>query len=369
MQRHDRWNKGGWTTTINFQIAKLGSIEITQSMKTSAAAASFNEQEIARSVSVYEVTDPTSAGENIEVISQDVVQLEDKPLRVQRIVVRLGESIVVFHHTNLPVRTRTRLQDAFVAYTAFGAGAVGSINGIPIAHDKMSAAPGGAEGELIVNAGYESVAFLICPTFLRFHLETRQLDLEIRIPEGIQVLTPDVNSVRRLFSWGRSLSRIASRQPDLFDKPETKASAQGEMIELLLDALKSAELSPATKIELTRERHSSIVQAAEDYVLSHPSGHLYLTDLCKATDVSVRTLQYAFQEVIGMTPMAYLTKLRLHRVRQSLRLADHASTTVSQEATRWGFWHFGDFSRAYKDCFGELPSDTLRRPPDAGKPK
>ena len=23
----------------------------------------------------------------------------------------------------------------------------------------------------------------------------------------------------------------------------------------------------------------------------------------------------------------------------------------------------GEFSRAYKDCFGELPSDTLRRPP------
>jgi transcriptional regulator GlxA family with amidase domain len=231
----------------------------------------------------------------------------------------------------------------------------------------MSAAPGGAEAELIVNAGYESVAFLICPTFLRFHLETRQLDSEIRIPEGIQLLTPEATNVRRLFLWGRSLTQIASRQLDLFDKPETKTSAQGEMVELLLEVLKSAVLHPATKSELTRERHSTIVQAAENYVLSHPSGQLYLTDLCKATGVSVRTLQYAFQEVMGMTPVAYLTKLRLHRVRQSLRLADHASTTVSQEATRWGFWHFGDFSRAYKDCFGELPSDTLRRPPDAGE--
>jgi hypothetical protein len=38
---------------------------------------------------------------------------------------------------------------------------------------------------------------------------------------------------------------------------------------------------------------------------------------------------------------------------------------VTAEALRWGFWHFGDFSRAYKDCFGELPSDTLRRKPPA----
>jgi len=45
----------------------------------------------------------------------------------------------------------------------------------------------------------------------------------------------------------------------------------------------------------------------------------------------------------------------------------NASTTVTKESLRWGFWHFGDFSRAYKDCFGELPSNTLRRPPDAGE--
>jgi hypothetical protein len=30
-------------------------------------------------------------------------------------------------------------------------------------------------------------------------------------------------------------------------------------------------------------------------------------------------------------------------------------------AVEWGFWHFGEFSRAYKECFGELPSGTLRR--------
>jgi hypothetical protein len=36
---------------------------------------------------------------------------------------------------------------------------------------------------------------------------------------------------------------------------------------------------------------------------------------------------------------------------------------VTAEAPRWGFWHFGHFSRAYKDCFGELASDTLRRDP------
>ena len=35
----------------------------------------------------------------------------------------------------------------------------------------------------------------------------------------------------------------------------------------------------------------------------------------------------------------------------------HAAAAVVE----WGFWHFGEFSRAYKECFGELPSETLRR--------
>ncbi len=69
---------------------------------------------------------------------------------------------------------------------------------------------------------------------------------------------------------------------------------------------------------------------------------------------------------MGLGPVAYLIRLRLHRVRQALLGATPGSTTVSATALDWGFWHFGEFSSAYKDCFGELPSDTLRRVPEAG---
>ena len=37
------------------------------------------------------------------------------------------------------------------------------------------------------------------------------------------------------------------------------------------------------------------------------------------------------------------------------------TTTAAAAAVEWEFWHFGEFSRAYKECFGELPSETLRR--------
>ena len=84
--------------------------------------------------------------------------------------------------------------------------------------------------------------------------------------------------------------------------------------------------------------------------------------------MSERVLEYAFKETLGLTPVAYLTRLRLHRVRQVLLAASQQSNTVSAVALDWGFWHFGEFSRAYRDCFGELPSDTLRRKPSAAEP-
>ena len=109
----------------------------------------------------------------------------------------------------------------------------------------------------------------------------------------------------------------------------------------------------------TRQAQSLIVKTAEDHALSQTGANIYVTDLCQAAGVSERTLEYAFKAVLGLTPVAYLTRLRLHRVRQALQAAAPGSTTISAEALRWGFWHFGEFSRAYRDCFGELPSETL----------
>jgi transcriptional regulator GlxA family with amidase domain len=86
----------------------------------------------------------------------------------------------------------------------------------------------------------------------------------------------------------------------------------------------------------------------------------YLSELCATANVSERTLQNAFNNIMGISPLTYLHRLRLHRARDELRKATSDSTTVTDVAMNWGFWHFGEFSRAYKNCFGELPSSTLK---------
>jgi transcriptional regulator GlxA family with amidase domain len=172
----------------------------------------------------------------------------------------------------------------------------------------------------------------------------------------------DPGRVDALYAWGKRLVDAAARRPDRFaETAQERNAARNELLESLLATLRVADELRSTRSDRTRKTQSHIVRIAEDYAMSQYGDRLYVTDLCKVAAVSERKLEYAFKEVMGLTPVAYLTRLRLHRVRQALLAARPGSTTVSAEALNWGFWHLGEFSRAYRDCFGELPSVTLRR--------
>jgi AraC family ethanolamine operon transcriptional activator len=315
-------------------------------------------------VTVVEITDPTTIGEGIEVIRQDVMQLETKPLRARQLILRFEDSMVLFHSSNLGMRTRTTLHKGLLAYVVFGRQAKGTVNGLPIGPNLMLAAESGIQVEFVVKGGYESVTVLFSPAVLASHLIGRQRESNLRAPHGIEVLHTNEIHAQGLFDWGKRLTNTASHHPEIFnDRNETHAAAHTQLLEMLLVALDTATAPQHTRSRHTRQGYNRVVKCAEDYALEHTGDRLYVTDLCVAAGVSERTLQYAFQEVMGISPVAYLTRLRLHRVRRALRMATYGSTTVSAEALNWGFWHFGDFSRAYKDCFGELPSETLRRKP------
>ena len=319
-------------------------------------------------VTVVEISDPTAAGAGIELIEQDAVQLQPMSLRARRVIVRLGASAVVFYSTNRRVRTRTSACRDLVAYVTFGPKSNGTVNGLPVSAGLLLAAAPDAEASFVADVGYESITLLLAPDEIRAHLTARQREGEFQVPRGVETLQVGDDNARRLFGWGKRLVDTAARQPALFNEHETeRIAAHVELVELLLATLGGAHDFEQSRSDRTRQAQSLIVRIAEDYALSRTGEHLYVSDLCRVAAVSERTLEYAFKEVMGLTPVTYLIRLRLHRVRQALLAATHGSTTVSTEALDWGFWHFGEFSRAYKDCFGELPSDTLRRKP--GEPQ
>ena len=318
-------------------------------------------------VTIAEIDDPTMAGAGVDLYDLDAMQLQSTPLRVRRVVVRLDACSVVYHSTNARVRTRTSVLEGRLAYVTFGPRAQGTVNGLPISPGSMLAAEPAAEGRFVVDPGYEAIAFLVRPRDISEHLVARGREADLRWPSGLEALQVDAAKVRALYDWGRRLVDIAVREPRRFDEGRAeRAAAQVELLETLLATLDTAGDFEPTRGERTRQAQSLVVRAAEEHALSRVGEPVQVTDLCRATGVSERSLEYAFKQVMGLTPVKYLLRLRLHRVRQALLAASHRTSTVAAEAMKWGFWHFGEFSRAYKECFGELPSDTLRRAPGGG---
>jgi AraC-like DNA-binding protein len=315
-------------------------------------------------VTVIDITEPTAVNAGIELLDQEAVQLQSLPLRARRVIVRLGTAAVVFHSSNLRIRTHTSAHKGLLAYVTFGAQARGTVNGLPVRPDVMLVAAPETEARFVVDAGWESVTLMLPPEDIRAQLAARQRESEFSVPQGLATLRVRADKCRGVFDWGKRLVETAAREPALFDERKTvRDAARAELMETLLATIGAASDFEPTRSEQTRQAHSLVVKTAEEFAVSHVGDHLHVSDLCNAARVSERALEYAFREVMGSTPVTYLIRLRLHRVRKVLLAATHGSTTVSAEALNWGFWHFGEFSRAYRDCFGELPSDSLRKMP------
>lgn len=105
---------------------------------------------------------------------------------------------------------------------------------------------------------------------------------------------------------------------------------------------------------------ANIVSKAIEFMEAHVSDHLSMPRICSAVRVSSRTLQYSFEEILGVSPRQFLTVLRLRKVRREL-LAGDCAHRVHRIAQRYGFGHMGRFARYYQEAFSESPSDTCRR--------
>jgi AraC-like DNA-binding protein len=105
------------------------------------------------------------------------------------------------------------------------------------------------------------------------------------------------------------------------------------------------------------------VRRAVELMEARPAEHWTTARLAREVHLSVRSLQQGFSRDLELPPMAYLRHVRLRRVRESLERASKDATTVRAVATGFGFLHLGRFAAAYRDSFGEMPVETLRRPP------
>ena len=165
---------------------------------------------------------------------------------------------------------------------------------------------------------------------------------------------------------GPGVALLKTRLSELFrsdpGSPLSGLGAQGlsrYLTSLLVTAVCASDRDLPEARARTIEQKARHARRARDVMEARRHEPLVLTDLGATLGVSVRTLQYAFQDYFGVSPGRYHTLRRLAGAHSELKRADPSQTSVTDIATHWGFYHLGRFSRAYDSHFGRLPSQTL----------
>lgn len=163
------------------------------------------------------------------------------------------------------------------------------------------------------------------------------------------------SALRHLF--GSILDEI-NRRPEVLSSAGACRAMQNSVLEAVTDLCASVE--EAKEVPRSEMQHSQIVRSVRQFLLDNSDRAISVRELCAIFHVSRRTLQYAFDRVLGIGPNAYLKILRLNGVRRDLRRRE-MRISVQQAASHWGFWHLSQFAKDYRTLFGELPSATVKR--------
>jgi AraC-like DNA-binding protein len=146
-------------------------------------------------------------------------------------------------------------------------------------------------------------------------------------------------------------------QPDswLLKSQRTAGGLEKVLRTLFLDCLEQKRPTGKRRENAAANRQ---VRRVEEWLDAHYADAVSIDDLAEVAGVSVRSLQAAFRLARERTPMQALHERRLRAAREALR-APEPGTTVTRVAMDCGFFHLGRFAQAYRQAFGESPSETL----------
>lgn len=180
---------------------------------------------------------------------------------------------------------------------------------------------------------------------------------DIVLPQSSTHLVPTTDAFGRLMRLHAEVGKMAET-----DRGHIATDMVSHAVEQsLLDALAECLSDPAAlSVTSAHKRHDMIMRRFRRVLEEAPDEALYVPEICDAINVPERTLRLCCQERLGMSPKQYLLLRRMHMARRALSASDPATTTVTDIATRFGFWHFGRFAGCYRLIFGEPPSLTLQ---------
>jgi AraC-like DNA-binding protein len=180
-------------------------------------------------------------------------------------------------------------------------------------------------------------------------------------PRDAQIITPPPAAMAKLQRLHASAGQLADTAPEVIAQPEAARGLEQALVEAMVGCLAAGD---TFEERAAQRRHRLIMRRFHQVIEERSEQPLYVPEICKAIGVAGRTLRLCCQEQLGTSPKHYLMVRRMHLARRDLSRSNTGATTVTEIASRHGFWQFGQFAGVYRSLFGELPSATLARPPE-----
>ena len=129
-------------------------------------------------------------------------------------------------------------------------------------------------------------------------------------------------------------------------------------LRLIGESNRSAQTAPGVAGGLRkRPLEPFLLKRADRFIVEHIAEPLALERVAEHCGVSWRTLQKAFVEFRGLTPVAHVRNVRLDHAHRAL---DQGAASVGDVAARFGFRSPTTFALEYRKRFGMAPSRTKR---------
>ena len=183
-------------------------------------------------------------------------------------------------------------------------------------------------------------------------------ECDLTAPRDRLIVTPPTAAMAKLQRLHAAAAYLAEDAPEIIAQPGAARGLEQALIEAMADCLASREARENT---LAQGQHAIVMRRFRRVMEENPEHPLYIPEICKVIGVSSRTLQACCHEHLGMGPKHYLLLRRMNLARRALRQEAPETTSVTEIATRYGFWQLGRFAVEYQSLFGESPSATLAR--------
>ena len=112
-------------------------------------------------------------------------------------------------------------------------------------------------------------------------------------------------------------------------------------------------------ISKRESRKAQLIEELSAWIQSNLHRSIQLSDLCRHSGYSERSLRNLFQERFQCGPAQWIRRQRMELAREKLLRCD-PSSTVTMVAESLGYQHLSQFSRDFQQTFGRRPSELIR---------